>query len=1180
MTIRYLADAVHPAVLQASWQAAVLAAAVWVVCTAGRSVLPPGWRFALWMLVIVRLGLPLVPVSGWSLFNLVHIDRATWKEEAQTVPATDRILNTPPNFPQSSDSRSSNGNNRTAVGRVDAAHADTAAGKTVFPSNAGRQWEEKEDGRVAGGDDDRRTIVNSAASGTSATLVSSEPATTTSRSLTVTRCGALLWMGITALLVFRWGRLEWLMWRASRNWTEVADPDVWRIWTECLEQTRLQRRVRLVVSPDAIGPATVGVWRPVVVLPAWALTEVEAGPLRMVLLHELHHVRRWDVLWDRLTSVAAAVHWFNPVSWWALSRIRDEREAACDAAVLEAIGAQSARDYGSVVLSLATRPIQHNQCPAAVGVFGRKRSLTRRIEMIANHRPAGIRGTLVGATALGAFVLCGLTDARPPAPAVAKSALMADSAAASNAKQADTADNAAPAGAQAKQAEGETISIRGVCRDENGKPLRGVRVTLFRESGERRVSEKVAQRETDAAGSFEFGDVPAPVTIPNDAFPGHPRYRWTYSVAAQSPGRATGLQLVFSSDQAAIQFDMPPAGTIAGRVTNLAGEPIAGAVVSAGQGLTWDRNSTIRRTRTDEDGRFEIVDVAIWSLDAEEAAAAAAGREVLRRTGRYVSVSHPNYALDRIAYRAVPATADAVLRPAAVIEGRVVDQLTGEPAVGVPVTLRSVERTLEGTKTMPTDDAGRYRFTSVMPGRYNIWPKAENRTAVALNSFAVVAGDERTAPDLVLVQGGWIEGRVVDAVTGEPITHSESEVRRFEHTSGTPKEVPFTKDERRARIVVQGAARPRNAADAEYAVVDGRGHFKMRVAPGRHYPALSGRLRNRVEHGADLANRGVEVRDGEVVSVVFRVLPVPPQPSPAVSPVRLPLPVEEERSAADAIRRLGGWYTLDDERHVTSVNMVFHYTSDEVRYDNDQTDTDEALKWLPSFSRLTELYLTNKQVTDDSLRHIGRLEKLEALTVWDAPHLTEAGLQHLGGTKSLRRLSLGKTKVGDKALEVFGMLSNLEELNLGGELTDDGLRHLAGLDKLRSLFVETTAAPFSDAAAEHLRQLSSLRDLNLSKSQFTDAGIRRLGELKELMGLRLDAASTPDGPAITDASVDVLVEMKQLKSLDIRKTGITDEGLRRLAALPNMKRLVVLSPAFTHGIHEELEWRYPHLFRR
>ena len=85
-------------------------------------------------------------------------------------------------------------------------------------------------------------------------------------------------------------------------------------------------------SPVCI-PVTWGFRRPVLLLPAPMLSW-PGERLRMILLHELAHIRRRDWLTQMLTQLTCTLYWFNPLVWWADARLREECERACDDRVL------------------------------------------------------------------------------------------------------------------------------------------------------------------------------------------------------------------------------------------------------------------------------------------------------------------------------------------------------------------------------------------------------------------------------------------------------------------------------------------------------------------------------------------------------------------------------------------------------------------------------------------------------------------------------------------------------------------------------------------------------------------------------------------------------------------------------------------------------------------------------
>ena len=110
-------------------------------------------------------------------------------------------------------------------------------------------------------------------------------------------------------------------------------------------------------------PVATGLFRPSVIMPADADTWSESR-LRVVLLHELAHVKRRDCLTHVLAQAACAFYWFNPLAWLAVKRARAERERACDDLVL-ACGTRGS-DYADLLLEMA-RVLRGDRFPALLG---------------------------------------------------------------------------------------------------------------------------------------------------------------------------------------------------------------------------------------------------------------------------------------------------------------------------------------------------------------------------------------------------------------------------------------------------------------------------------------------------------------------------------------------------------------------------------------------------------------------------------------------------------------------------------------------------------------------------------------------------------------------------------------------------------------------------------------------
>lgn len=185
--------------------------------------------------------------------------------------------------------------------------------------------------------------------------------------------------------------------------------DLGPLLDECRSALRLRRGVRVAVTKAVTTPSLHGVLRPTLLLPHGFLETFAREQLRYVVLHELAHLRRADVLVSWIVTAASALHWFNPLVRLAVARLSEERELACDALALEALRAEERPAYGGTVLEIVERG--GPMIPALVGMTATPQQLKRRIVMIASFRRQS-RNSILFAAAIALIALVTLTDAR------------------------------------------------------------------------------------------------------------------------------------------------------------------------------------------------------------------------------------------------------------------------------------------------------------------------------------------------------------------------------------------------------------------------------------------------------------------------------------------------------------------------------------------------------------------------------------------------------------------------------------------------------------------------------------------------------------------------------------------------------------------------------------------------
>ena len=118
-----------------------------------------------------------------------------------------------------------------------------------------------------------------------------------------------------------------------RIYSEAASPDDprWQLQLDAMSRSAgIGYPVRILVTQDRLGPALVGIWKPVVIFPVAALNRLNPQQVEAVLAHELAHLVRRDHWVNVGLVLVDAALFFHPVTWWLRGVVRSERELCCD----------------------------------------------------------------------------------------------------------------------------------------------------------------------------------------------------------------------------------------------------------------------------------------------------------------------------------------------------------------------------------------------------------------------------------------------------------------------------------------------------------------------------------------------------------------------------------------------------------------------------------------------------------------------------------------------------------------------------------------------------------------------------------------------------------------------------------------------------------------------------------
>jgi TonB family protein len=159
---------------------------------------------------------------------------------------------------------------------------------------------------------------------------------------------AMIWLSGTALLLLRTAGGLITCHRRRRRSTRLENAG--RIAAELSAELGLSSRPQVCESAEISVPETFGLIRPAVLLPP-AARDWDSDRLRLVLLHEFVHIQRSDWAAQMVARISSSLFWFNPLCWYALRRLCDEREVACDDGVLRRGIVQA--DYAQQLIEIA-----------------------------------------------------------------------------------------------------------------------------------------------------------------------------------------------------------------------------------------------------------------------------------------------------------------------------------------------------------------------------------------------------------------------------------------------------------------------------------------------------------------------------------------------------------------------------------------------------------------------------------------------------------------------------------------------------------------------------------------------------------------------------------------------------------------------------------------------------------
>lgn len=330
-------------VFETSIMAGILAILIIIIKYIFKNTLGPKWHYAIWGLLIIRLIIPISIESSLSIYNVLHPNIIEVQKPLQL----------------SSNSGVSNYSLKDNPQKNISQNSDTPA--KVQDSNK-VQYKDK------------------STNGFYYRLMYMLP--------TIWLAGAL----ILSLFIISQSIVFCL---TVKNEILLRDEMILKLLNDGKAILGIKRSIPIVKTNKVRTPCLFGVLTPKILIPESLLYEFSEENLKCILLHELSHYKRKDILVNWISVILQAINWFNPIIWYSFRKMREDCELACDDYVLRHVAEKVRVQYGLSIMNLLSisRSIW---TPVTTGIFGNnKKQIMRRIKAIIVFKKSNIKWTVI-----------------------------------------------------------------------------------------------------------------------------------------------------------------------------------------------------------------------------------------------------------------------------------------------------------------------------------------------------------------------------------------------------------------------------------------------------------------------------------------------------------------------------------------------------------------------------------------------------------------------------------------------------------------------------------------------------------------------------------------------------------------------------------------------------------------
>lgn len=192
--------------------------------------------------------------------------------------------------------------------------------------------------------------------------------------------------------------------KLNKNQKALNQARLNKMINEIKNQAKITKDIKLIDQDIITTPCIYGTQN-IKLLLTKNILKMTDEELKVILMHELNHLKRGDILLNKVIQILKIVYWFNPIILYLLNQVKKDMELANDEEILETIGVEQANFYCKTLLKVAV--ISNNQNNLALGMVNNVRDLEERIKMIKSINQFSKNKVLIIATI--AILVLGIT---------------------------------------------------------------------------------------------------------------------------------------------------------------------------------------------------------------------------------------------------------------------------------------------------------------------------------------------------------------------------------------------------------------------------------------------------------------------------------------------------------------------------------------------------------------------------------------------------------------------------------------------------------------------------------------------------------------------------------------------------------------------------------------------------